>query len=212
MRKYSWTTFPLTEPCGQSTRGTPPTSFSRQSFKVHLHPVCWWGQVRWGTSPTKRTRLISTDTLCKPDALCPWQTEADMELLFRFTGYDQSLLLKLKTWKQKFFSWLCYYARQSFITWYWGGGGGGGGTVCLCALKPVGQLFSAYSVYVLLSLLIILAYQFPATKESFPQMPYHRGVQTKCCLWEEFHAVVSEGGQQHIQIAALPQRCRGVHT
>lgn len=57
------------------------------------------------------------------------------------TGYNQSLLLKLKTWKQKFFPWLCYYARQSFITWYWGGDGG---TVCLCAFKPVGQLFSAY--------------------------------------------------------------------
>lgn len=98
MRKYSWTTFPLTEPCGQSTRRTPPTSFFRQSFKVHLHPVCWWGQGRWGTSPTKRTRLISTDTLCKP---VPCALDRQKQTRNSFSGSGSQGITRASFWNWK---------------------------------------------------------------------------------------------------------------
>lgn len=84
-------------PADSPHAGPPPTSFSRQSFKVHLHRVCWWGQGRWGTSPTKRTRLITTDPLCKPDALCPWHRQKQTRS--SFSGSQDVITASFWNWK-----------------------------------------------------------------------------------------------------------------
>lgn len=134
VRKYLWAAFLISESCGQSACMTPPASFSRLSFKVHLHPVLWWGLGRWGTSPSKKTRFINTVTLCKMDGLCPWHRQKQTQN--PFSGPQDIISASFwnwKTWKQKFFPWPCYCGRESFITWYWRGGGG----VRLCAFKSM---------------------------------------------------------------------------